>query len=62
MTSTDLEKIKDKSGRRPSGRKKTSVVRVAPERPVRNALDGIPAEGKIGRGRPKKTWRHHLAR
>ena len=31
------------------------TIRMAPERPARNALDWIPADGKRRRRRPKKT-------
>ena len=36
------------------------IIRMAPERPARNAMDWIQVDGKRGRGRPKKTWRSTL--
>ena len=33
------------------------VMRMAPERPVRCAIEWTPADGRRKRGRPKKTWR-----
>ena len=33
------------------------VMRMAPERKVRRAIEWTPADGKRKRGRPKKTWR-----
>jgi len=33
------------------------VMRMAPERKVRRAIEWTPADGTRKRGRPKKTWR-----
>jgi len=33
------------------------VMRMAPERPARRAIEWTPADGRSKRGRPKKTWR-----
>ena len=33
------------------------VMRMAPERPARGAIEWTPADGRRKRGRPKKTWR-----
>ena len=33
------------------------VMRMAPERPARRAIEWTPADGRRRRGRPKKTWR-----
>jgi len=36
------------------------VIRMAPERPARRAIEWTPADGRRKRGRPKKTWRTTL--
>jgi len=33
------------------------VMRMAPERPARHAIEWTPADRRRKRGRPKKTWR-----
>ena len=33
------------------------VMRMAPERPARRAIEWTPADGRRKKGRPKKTWR-----
>jgi len=33
------------------------VMRMAPERPARHAIEWTPADGRRKKGRPKKTWR-----
>ena len=36
------------------------VMRMAPERPARRAIEWTPADGRRKRGRPRKTWRSTL--
>ena len=36
------------------------VMRMAPERPARRAIEWTPADSRRKRGRPKKTWRSTL--